>query len=178
MLYLQQNVFRWKCKKKKKIQLQHLYTETHLLQGIILSCSLFPHNYTHAMGQIQQHNAGKSVSVWVCLEQWHSMSDSHSLTLCLSVCLSALTLSVIADCAPASLSARLFAVSDSLSRLFDSWCVILSVCLSDVIQVQCARAESPGVTISFFFFFFLPPLSSVTNTFQSRLSGDACTCAC
>lgn len=64
-------------------------------------------------------------------------------TACLSVplwpcdCLSALKLSVW----PSICSLRQF--------LFHSWCVILSANLSDVIQVQCARLESPGVSIRF-----------------------------
>lgn len=69
----------------------------------------------------------------------HLSSDTACLSVPLwpCVCLSALKLSVwLSIC-----SLRQF--------LFHSWCVISSANLSDVIQVQCARAESPGVSIRF-----------------------------
>lgn len=62
-------------------------------------------------------------------------SDTACLYVCQSlpdlapVCLSALTLSVIAGCVPAYLSGRLFAVSDSLSRLYSTVDVLFCPCV-------------------------------------------------
>ena len=86
---------------------------------------------------------------------------------CLSVCFN--TICHCRLCSSVSVWPSICSIRQSIPFVFDSWCVILSVCLSDVIQVQCARAESPGVTSLFF-------LS--LDTFQSGSSGDACTCAC
>ena len=85
-----------------------------------------------------------------CLEQWHSMSVclsvsqsvSHSLTLCLSVCFNTICHYRL------SVWPSICSIRQSIPLVFDSWCVILSVHLSDIIQMQCARAECPGDTIS------------------------------
>lgn len=104
------------------------------------------------------------------------MSVSHSLTLRLSVSLSALTLSVIAGCVPAYLSGHLFAVSDSRS------CLYLTV--DDVLFCLCVwvmsfRCSVPGqrAQVSPHSPSLLPFLLS-SDTLQPGFSGDACTCAC
>lgn len=157
-----------------------LSARARFLQGVIWACILgiSPHSYTRATVYVD-YNAIMQESWSQCWSVSSSdtacLSVSHSLTL--SACLSALTLSVIAGCVPClSVWWSICSIRQSIPFVFDSWRVILSVCLSDVIQVHCARAESPGVTISFFFYLALSlPCPLSPDTFQSGLSGDACT---
>ncbi len=128
------------------------------------SCMLgiSPHTYMLWVKPIMQESQSQypfvsssmSVCLSVCLSVCHSFSDLAPV--CLSVCFN--TVCHCRLCACLSVWQSIYSIRQSIPFVFDSWCVILYECLSDVIQVRCARAESPSATISFF---FPPALSSV-----------------
>lgn len=100
----------WQCMCTKIHSYGYIWDPTCILK-------IPPHSQTHALGQIIMQ-VTQSQCPSVPSSDTACMSVSHSLTLRLSVSLSALTLSVIAGCVPAYLSGHLFAVSDSRSCLY------------------------------------------------------------
>lgn len=130
----------------------HVYAKNIYIWDPSCILEIPPHGQTHVLDQT--YNAGNPVSVPLGLWQWHSMYVCQSLSdlapVCLSVCFN--TIRHCRLCACLSVWPSICSIRQSILFGFDSWCVTLYVCLSDVIQVQCARAESSGVTIRFFFF--------------------------
>ena len=136
----------WKCVQiyscSKLWNMQYMYQNNIIIYGIdfaIMDASML---------WFTQHIMQKRCS------KYHSVIGSDpaclavSCSLTLSICLSAFTLSFVWS--------SICSNRQSILLVFDSWWVILSVFFSDVIQVQCARAKSPGVTVSCFcacFFF-------------------------
>lgn len=151
----------------------HVYAKNIYIWDPSCILEIPPHSQTHVLDQT--YNAGNPVSVPLGLWQWHSMYVCQSLSdlapVCLSVCFN--TICHCRLCACLSVWPSICSIRQSILFVFDSWCVTLYVCLSDVIQVQCARAESPGVTIRFIFFFLPLPFLQSLDTLQSVFSGNA-----
>lgn len=121
---------------------------------------------------LQTYNAGNPASVPLSLWQWHSIYACQSLSdlapVCLSVCFNAICHCRL--CACLSVWPSICSIRQSIPFVFDSWCVTLRLCPSEVIQVPCARAASPGVTSSLFPFFFWECTSACKTTCNASTS--------
>lgn len=142
-LTLSQNTIKSQSKKKKSLkQTAANYLQKYIFHMLSYSraciLGITPHCDACATESVK-HNNIMQQSWCKVLERWHSMSvcQPFSDLVRLSVCF---TLSVIAGCVPTYVSGCLFAVSDSLSRLYLTVDVLFCLC----VWVMSFRCTVPG----------------------------------